>query len=90
MPSDLADKLNLSLAGFYKALIVAQILSDSGELLKPELGRLCTKYHNSYTSSGKWYSWEPEVLELISTPSKVVSSQVSTSKPDGWELELNI
>lgn len=90
-PSDIVRALRLgSLEGFYKRLIAAQILSDSGELLKPELGRLCTKWHNSYTSSGKWYSWRPEVLDLISTTSKVVPNQVSTSKSDGWELELNI
>lgn len=90
VPSDIADKLNLSLEGFYKRLIAAQILSDSGELLKPELGRLCTKYHNSYTSSGKWYSWKPEVLDLISTTSKDASSQVSTRDSEDWELGLNI
>lgn len=92
VPSDLADKLNLSLAGFYKCLIAAQILSESGELLKPELGRLCTKYHNSYTSSGKWYSWKPEVLDLISTTPRVTPPQVSTRDfSDGEEdLDLNI
>lgn len=88
VPSDIADKLNLSLEGFYKRLIAAQILSDSGELLKPELGRLCTKWHNSYTSSGKWYSWKPEVLDLISTTPR--ASRVSTRDSEGWELELNI
>ena len=89
-PSEIADTLGITLKSFYSRLVSCGILDSSGELLKPELGRLCTKWHNSYTECGKWYAWSPEVLDLISTTPKVVPSQVNTSKSDGWELELNI
>lgn len=88
VPSEIADTLGITLKTFYSRLVSCGILDSSGELLKPELGRLCTKWHNSYTSSGKWYSWKPEVLDLISTTPR--ASRVSTRDSEGWELELNI
>lgn len=66
--SEIASELGIRLYEFYHRLEAAQILDSQGELLKPELGRHVNKYHNSYTSCGKWYAWSPLVVDLLKAP----------------------
>lgn len=64
-PSEIADNLGITLKTFYSRLASCGILDSSGELLKPELAKHCSKYYNSYTECGKWYAWSLDVVGVL-------------------------